>query len=144
MALADFPTVQKKFQRYAYPGKTNSTYGVSTYDIWGFHGGEDSRSCGLWCHSLHYYCKRNFHTFLLPTMALPWAAFIHLPIGSHVLCPSYPMLLHLRPFPDITHFTLKMEAASSSETLVTYRNITRHHNPEDLGLDMSKCLSKYF
>jgi hypothetical protein len=34
------------------------------------------------------------------------------------------------------HFTLKMEAASSSETLVYYRNITRRHNSEDLGLKL--------
>jgi len=30
--------------------------------------------------------------------------------------------------------TLKMEAARSSETLVSYRNTTRHHNSEDLDL----------
>jgi hypothetical protein len=31
-------------------------------------------------------------------------------------------------------FTVKMEAAKSSQTLVSYHNPTQHHNSEDLGL----------
>jgi hypothetical protein len=30
--------------------------------------------------------------------------------------------------------TLKMEAAQSSETLISYHNTTQHHNPENLDL----------
>jgi len=32
-------------------------------------------------------------------------------------------------------FTLKMEAAKSSKTLVSYHGATWHHNPEDLDLN---------
>jgi len=32
---------------------------------------------------------------------------------------------------DPNHFTLKMEAAQTSEMLVLYHNIIWHHNPED-------------
>jgi len=34
------------------------------------------------------------------------------------------------------HFTLKMEGARSSETLVSYRNITWRQNPEDINLNL--------
>jgi hypothetical protein len=61
------------------------------------------------------------------------AGFIHLPIGLHL---SYFLLLHLGPLPGTTHFTLKMEAATSSETLVSYHSNTSHHNPEDLNLNI--------
>jgi hypothetical protein len=40
------------------------------------------------------------------------------------------------PFSSAIHFTLKMEAAKSSKTLVLYRTITQHHNPEDLDLTL--------
>jgi hypothetical protein len=35
--------------------------------------------------------------------------------------------------------TLKMEAASSSATLVSYHNTTLHHNPEDFNLNFHCC-----
>jgi len=34
----------------------------------------------------------------------------------------------------LRHFTLKMEAAWGSETLVSYHNIIQRRNPEDLDL----------
>jgi len=36
------------------------------------------------------------------------------------------------------HFTLKMEAAESSETLVSYNNTTWHHNSDDLELNFHR------
>jgi len=36
----------------------------------------------------------------------------------------------------IIHFTLKMEAAMSSETFVSYHKDTRSHNPENRHLDV--------
>jgi hypothetical protein len=43
---------------------------------------------------------------------------------------------------DVTAFTLKMEAEKFSETLVTYHNTIRHHNPEDLELNVHRRENK--
>jgi len=36
------------------------------------------------------------------------------------------------------HFTLKMEAARTSETLVSYHNTTLRHSPEDLDMNLHR------
>jgi hypothetical protein len=41
-------------------------------------------------------------------------------------------------YPSTFHFTLKMEAARSSKTLVSYHNTTRRHNSEDLDLNLHR------
>jgi hypothetical protein len=48
---------------------------------------------------------------------------------------SYIPCLFLCSFPSTIHFTLKMEAARSSEMSVSYCNTTWHHIPEDLDLN---------
>jgi hypothetical protein len=53
------------------------------------------------------------------------------------LYPSYSLLVHLGSFPGIMHFTLKMEAAWSSETLVSYHINTWRHKLEDLVLSLT-------
>jgi hypothetical protein len=42
------------------------------------------------------------------------------------------------------HFTLNMEAAWTSETIVSYYNTTWHHNPEELDLKIKRCSSNSF
>jgi len=39
-------------------------------------------------------------------------------------------------------FTLKKEAALTSETLVSYHNTTRRHKPEDVEMIYKLCLNK--
>jgi len=70
------------------------------------------------------------------------AGFTNFPIGSHILYLSYALLLQLGPLPSIMHFTLKMEAAKSSKTMVSYHSTMQHHNPEELKLNESVTNSK--
>jgi hypothetical protein len=60
------------------------------------------------------------------------AFWILKPCSVAVGCQSFrgSYCLHL-------HFTLKMEAARPSETLVSFRNTTRLQDPEGLDLDHS-------
>jgi hypothetical protein len=49
---------------------------------------------------------------------------------------SIPGLLIWPFFSSTSHFTLNLDPARSSETLVTYHNIVWHHNPEDLNINV--------
>jgi len=79
----------------------------------------------------------TFNSVLSLPVAPSQAGFTQSPIGS---CTSLP-LLQLGPLPGITDFTLKMEVAQSSETLVSYYNTAWCHNPEDLDLKRHCCES---
>jgi len=67
----------------------------------------------------------SFTSFLSHPVALSQVGFTYLPTGSQVsLTLLLPLLLHLGPLLSTTHFTLKMEAAGSSETSVFYQSTT--------------------
>jgi hypothetical protein len=49
------------------------------------------------------------------------------------------MLMDVREQPQYVYFTLRMEAANSSKTLVFYLITAWHHSPEDHDLDAVRC-----
>jgi hypothetical protein len=50
----------------------------------------------------------------------------------------------VEPVPSLFTFTLKMKAARSSETLLSYRKIIRLHNSEDLDLNIKPASAALF
>jgi len=59
-------------------------------------------------------------------------------VVTSYLNPSNSLLLQPDPPPDTKYFTLKMQAAISTETMAPLRNIKRRHNPENLHLYIYK------
>jgi hypothetical protein len=74
---------------------------------------------------VHRPCK------LLPLRRISWCEIWSFHGGGN---PSSGLLWY--------NFTLKMEAARFPETLPSYRNTTRRHNPEDLNLYLSTRLEE--
>jgi len=119
-------------------------------EIWGFHGGEDS-SCSLLCSEVVYWCGKKptasqpkrppleefvFSELLTVTKYLLHCTY-HVTLRNVMICswqyrslPGIGLLCNLRY--DI--FTLKMEAAWSSETLISDHNCTWCQSPEDHDL----------
>jgi hypothetical protein len=99
------------------------------WEVWGFNSGEDSNRALLDSNAVS--CART------PTLA-PFVLAARPPVpASYWLLGSVPLLCPTPisvPLSSAIHFTLKMEAASSSETLVSYRSITWRHSSEDLDL----------
>jgi hypothetical protein len=52
------------------------------------------------------------------------------------------MLQHLDSLLRTAHFTLRMEIASTYETLMSYHTATWRRKSEDLDLDVNYCLQK--
>jgi hypothetical protein len=62
-----------------------------------------------------------------------------LPTGCQTLSPPILPAYICATFPSTIRFTLKMEAAWASETLVSYHIITWHENPEHRDLHHEVC-----
>jgi hypothetical protein len=87
---------------------------------------------------LWYQRKATICNPLQPLVAV--AARLPLPtsywlVNSASLLCSKPISMLV--FPTASHFTLKMQAARSSETLVSYHNITQHHILEDFDMNVN-------
>jgi len=94
------------------------------------------------CSHVIGYLLLPWHFFPTITLSGPEKGSVsspQLPTAPDVTLPPFILpVLYIYSLTSSTHFTLKMDAAWYSETLVSYHNITWCQNTEDLDLNIHR------